>query len=98
MSEVLFPFAVVAASLLGLAALLTLVSIVRGPSILDRMIASDVLFTTLLLTLGVVMVFDPASRTETVMLVVAATAFLSTITVARYVARRGRRDREREKP
>ena len=35
--------AMVAAVILGLAAILTVVRIVRGPSLLDRIIASDVL-------------------------------------------------------
>jgi len=90
MSDILLPFVVTAAVILGLAALLTLVRIVRGPTILDRMIASDVLYTVLLLGLGVVMLADEASRTIVIMLVLSATAFLSTIAVARYVSKQDR--------
>jgi multicomponent Na+:H+ antiporter subunit F len=90
MSETLFPFVVVAAVIFSAAALITLVRVVRGPTILDRMIASDVLFTVLLLALGVVMVVDEAYRTIVIMLVLSATAFLSTIAVARYVSKQDR--------
>jgi len=90
MSETLFPFVVVAAVIMGVAALLALIRIVRGPTILDRMIASDVMFTILLLALGVVMAVEPAYRTLVIMLALSVTAFLSTIAVARYVSKQDR--------
>lgn len=86
MTPVLAGFGLVAAVLLGAAAVLALVRIVRGPTILDRMIASDVLYTVLLLALGAEMVIDEHTRTVPIMLVIAATATLSTIAVARYVS------------
>lgn len=87
MSPVLLVCALVAVGMLGVAAVLAVVRIVRGPSILDRMIASDVLFTILMLGLGVEMVVDEHTRTIPIMLVLAATAFLSTVAVARYVSK-----------
>ena len=71
----------------GAAALLTVYRIVVGPSILDRMIASDVLLTTLMLVLGAEMVYNGHTRTVPVILVLAATAVFATIAVARYVSR-----------
>ena len=76
--------------LLSAGALLALYRVVRGPSILDRMIASDVLLTTLMLAVGSEMVFSGHTRTIPVMLVLATTAIFATVTVARYVAWRER--------
>jgi multicomponent Na+:H+ antiporter subunit F len=76
--------------LLSFGALCALYRVVRGPSILDRMIASDVLLTTLLLALGTEMVANGHTRTIPVLLVLASTAIFGTVTVARYVAWRER--------
>lgn len=69
-------------------ALMTIVRIVRGPTILDRMIASDVLLTTLMLSLGTDMVVRNHTETIPLMTVIAATATFATIVVARFVKRR----------
>jgi multicomponent Na+:H+ antiporter subunit F len=76
--------------LLSIGALLALIRVVRGPSILDRMIASDVLLTTLLLAVGAEMVYSGHTRTLPVLLVLSTTAIFATVTVARYVAWRER--------
>ena len=78
---------VLIAVLFTAAALLSVYRIVRGPSILDRMIASDVLLTTLILVVGAEMVYNGHTRTIPVMLVLSATAVFATIAVARYVSR-----------
>ena len=70
-----------------IAAVLAVVQVVRGPSILDRVIGSDVLLTTLLLVIGTEMVINNHTRTIPIMVVLAATAGFSTIAVARYVSR-----------
>ena len=70
------------------AALAAIVRIVRGPTILDRMIASDVLLTTLMLVAGADMVIRNHTDTIPLMTVIAATATLATIVVARFVKRR----------
>ncbi len=77
-------------------ALLAVYRIVAGPSILDRMIASDVLLSTILLGLGAEMVFNNHTRTIPVMLVLATTAIFATVAVARYVSWRERVGREEE--
>jgi multicomponent Na+:H+ antiporter subunit F len=77
-------------ALLSIGALFALIRVVRGPSILDRMIASDVLLTTLLLSVGTEMVYNGHTRTLPVLLVLATTAIFATVTVARYVAWRER--------
>jgi multicomponent Na+:H+ antiporter subunit F len=72
------------------AALLVVYRIVRGPSILDRMIASDVLLTTLVLVVGAEMVYNQHTRTIPLMVVLSATAIFATIAVARYVSKQDR--------
>nr|WP_217270959.1 monovalent cation/H+ antiporter complex subunit F [Frigoribacterium sp. VKM Ac-2836] len=69
------------------AALASVIRIVRGPSILDRMIASDMLLTTLICVLAADMVFNGHTRTIPVILALALTAVLGSITVARYVSK-----------
>ena len=69
------------------AAILAVLQVVRGPSILDRVIGSDVLLTTLMLVIGAEMVVNNHTRTIPIMLVLAATAAFSTVAVARYVSR-----------
>lgn len=69
------------------AALASVWRIVAGPSILDRMIASDMLLTTLICAIGADMVVNHHTRTLPVMIVLALTAVLGSITVARYVSR-----------
>ncbi|MTE24189.1 monovalent cation/H+ antiporter complex subunit F [Microbacterium sp. ZXX196] len=72
----------------ALAAVLTIVRIVRGPSILDRAIASDVLLTEVLCIMGVEAIVHQRTDTLPVMLAIAVTGALGTIAVARFVARR----------
>jgi len=69
------------------AAVLGVIQVVRGPSILDRVIGSDVLLTTLILVLGSEMVVNSHTQTIPIMVVLAATAAFSTVAVARYVSR-----------
>ncbi|WP_111720499.1 monovalent cation/H+ antiporter complex subunit F [Homoserinimonas sp. OAct 916] len=70
------------------AALISVYRILVGPRILDRMIASDMLMTTLICVLGVQMVVTGSIITVPIMLALAVTGFLSSIAVARYVSRR----------
>lgn len=76
------------------AAVLVLIRLVRGPSILDRMIASDVLLTTVILVLAVEMVIGGHTRTLPIALVLAGTATFGSIAVARYVSKHDKSDRE----
>lgn len=69
------------------AAVFGVVQVVRGPSILDRVIGSDVLLTTLMLVCGAEMVINGHTQTIPIMVVLAATAAFSTVAVARYVSR-----------
>jgi len=77
---------IIAGVLFSAGALLALYCIVRGPTILDRMIASDVLLTTLILAVGAEMVINGHTRSVPVMLALAAIAAFATIAVARYAS------------
>ena len=72
----------------GIAAILTVIRIVIGPSILDRAVASDVLLTEVICVLGAEMAINQHIRTLPVLLIVAAVGVFGSISVARYVARR----------
>lgn len=64
--------------------------IVRGPSILNRVIGSDVLLTTLILVVGAEMALTGHTRNIPLMLVLATTAIFATVAVARYVSNQDR--------
>jgi len=70
------------------AALLALWRIVRGPSILDRAVAADVLLTEVLCVLGADMVINHHTKTLPVLLIIAAIGVFGSITIARFVARK----------
>lgn len=72
----------------AVAALLAAYRVVRGPGLLDRMIASDMLMTTLICVLGVEMVVNRHTTLMPVMIGLALTGFLSSVAVARYVSKR----------
>jgi len=77
----------IAGSLFFATALLALYRVIAGPSIVDRIIASDVLLTTLILVVGAEMVANQHTRTIPLMVVLAATAILGTVSVARFITR-----------
>ncbi|KQO82517.1 MULTISPECIES: monovalent cation/H+ antiporter complex subunit F [unclassified Frigoribacterium] len=77
----------VVGALFAFAGLASVIRIVKGPSILDRMIASDMLLTTLICVLAADMVFSGHTRTIPVIIVLALSAVFGSITVARYVSR-----------
>ncbi|MFT4259706.1 monovalent cation/H+ antiporter complex subunit F [Microbacterium sp.] len=72
----------------GVAAVLTVIRIVRGPSILDRAVASDVLLTEVMCVLGAEMAINGHTRNIPVLLIIAAVGVFGSIAVARFVARR----------
>lgn len=70
------------------AALVTLWRIVRGPSILDRAVAADVLLTEVMCVLGADMVFNHHTRSLPVLLIIAAVGVFGSVAIARFVARK----------
>ncbi|MFD1722549.1 monovalent cation/H+ antiporter complex subunit F [Amnibacterium endophyticum] len=78
--------------LLTASAALAVYRVVRGPTILDRMIASDVLLTAMMLSVGTEMVIEDRDDLVPVLLVLACTAAFATVAVARSVSKHDRRE------
>ncbi|KAA9089289.1 monovalent cation/H+ antiporter complex subunit F [Microbacterium radiodurans] len=79
---------VVISVVFAVSALLTMWRIIRGPSILDRAVASDVLLTLVICALGAEMAINHHTRTLPVLLIVAAVGVFGSISIARFVARK----------
>ncbi|MDX2026081.1 monovalent cation/H+ antiporter complex subunit F [Microcella sp.] len=77
----------IAGAIAMVAVLLVLVRLIAGPTLIDRLIASDVLLTTLILVVGAEMVISGHTRTIPLMVVLAATGILASVAVARFVTR-----------
>lgn len=81
------------------AALVALYRVIVGPTILDRMVASDVFVTTLMLIVGAEMVLNRHTNTIVLMVLFASTSVFATIMVAKHVRRRGDfRSPDKEEP
>ena len=80
--------AVVASAMFGIGALLSVYRIVVGPSVLDRVIASDVLVATIICALGAEMALNRHTDTLPVLLVLALFAVLGSLSVARFLPAR----------
>lgn len=77
-------FAVIAVCL-GLSALLAVVRIIRGPSVLDRTVATEVLVSTIVCALGALTVFSHTSTTLPVLISLSLVGFLGAVAVARFM-------------
>jgi multicomponent Na+:H+ antiporter subunit F len=76
----------IAASMLGVAALLSLVRVVRGPSALDRAVAMDVLLSCLIGALGLEAAYGRHGTTLPVLAVLALLGFVGSVAIARFGA------------
>ena len=72
-------------ALLGATLALAVGRIVRGPTILDRMIGSDMVLTTVLLVIAAAIVVRQDPSAVPVLVVIAATSVFATVAVARAV-------------
>lgn len=70
---------------LGLAGLLTLVRIVRGPSVLDRAIASEVMITVLVCALGAEAALARHTTTLPILVSLSLLGFVGSVAVVRFV-------------
>ncbi|GAA1730545.1 monovalent cation/H+ antiporter complex subunit F [Microcella frigidaquae] len=80
---------IVAGVIAVVAVLLILTRLIAGPTLIDRLIASDVMLTTLILVIGAEMVISGHTLTIPLMVVLAATGVLGSTAVARFVSRAG---------
>lgn len=76
----------IAATMLGLAALLSVVRIVRGPSALDRAVAMDVLLSCLIGAIGLEAAYGRHGTTIPVLAVLALLGFVGSVAIARFGA------------
>ena len=74
---------------LTLAALLVLVRLVRGPSVPDRIVALDTLLQVVVAGIAVAAAVTRDGSFLAVLVAVALLGFVGTVTVARFVERRG---------
>jgi len=79
---------VICAVLLGASGVLTLVRMVRGPSTLDRAVATDVLVAIMVAAIGVAAAAGRDSTTLPILLVLAFAGFVGSVSVARFVSRK----------
>ena len=85
--------------MLGAGALLALVRLARGPSLLDRVVATDILLVIIAAGLAVHATLRRDPTVVPVLVVVSLLAFVGSVSVARYVggmlvaAREGEEDR-----
>lgn len=74
--------------LMGLAFLIAMVRLVRGPSLADRVVALEVMGATVTCILGVLAIVSGSTSYFDVALVIALVTFLGTVAVAAYIQRR----------
>ena len=76
-------------SILALAAALVLLRLVRGPSVPDRIVALDVLLQVVVAGIAVGAAVNGSGSFLSLLVAVALLGFVGSVTVARYVERRG---------
>lgn len=80
------------------AAVLTVVRMVRGPSVLNRTLASDVLVTTLVSAVAAEATLSRHGTTLPIIVTLALVAFVGSVSVARFVARDTDHNEDRSDP
>ncbi len=78
---------IVAGAMFGIGALAAIWRIIRGPSILDRALATDVLLAIAMCGLGAEMAINRHTDTLVVLLVLAMFAVVGSISIARFMAK-----------
>jgi multicomponent Na+:H+ antiporter subunit F len=74
--------------LLGVAALMAVFRVLTGPTILDRMVASEVFLVTVMSGLLVEMAYERDTYALSLVLCLTLLSFVGSVSVARYVSRR----------
>jgi multicomponent Na+:H+ antiporter subunit F len=78
---------IAAGVMFGVGAVTAVVRVIRGPSILDRALATDVLLAIAMCALGTEMTINRHTDTLVVLLVLAVFAIDPTIAIARFIGR-----------
>lgn len=92
MSQLFVVAVVTAAVLLAVGATLALVRIERGPTILDRTVAFDVLATTLVGVVALEAAFSRRTETIPILVVLSLVGFIGSVAISRYAARERREE------
>ncbi|MEV0729086.1 MULTISPECIES: monovalent cation/H+ antiporter complex subunit F [Polymorphospora] len=74
-------------ALLSTAAVLAIVRIVRGPTLLDRVVATDVLLAVLVGAIGAEAAFNRHATTLPILVVLSILGFVGSVSVVRFAAR-----------
>lgn len=74
-------------AMLGTAALLALLRVAKGPTMLDRVIALDVIVAIVVIALAVEAAVNRHATTLPVIVVLALVGFVGSVTVARFAAK-----------
>ena len=74
-------------AILGVAAALTVYRMTAGPTMLDRVIAMDVLVAIVVCGLGVEAAFNRHATTLPILVVLSLVGFVGSVSVARFAAR-----------
>ncbi|MFE3199376.1 monovalent cation/H+ antiporter complex subunit F [Embleya sp. NPDC055664] len=77
--------------LLGSAALMALIRLVRGPSTLDRAVAVDMLLAVMLAAIAAEATLNRHTTTVPVLLALGLVGFLGSVSIVRFSAREGSR-------
>lgn len=87
-SSVLATVSVISATvMLTIAALFVIVRMTRGPSVLDRVVASDVLVSIVVCGLGIEAAVTRHTTTLPILISLSLVGFVGAVSVARFVAR-----------
>jgi multicomponent Na+:H+ antiporter subunit F len=81
------------AVLLTVAAVLTVLRLSRGPSSLDRVVATDVLVAVVIASLALEAIYNDHATTLPVILVLSLLGFTGSVSIARFVADRDKATR-----
>ncbi|GIJ77128.1 multicomponent Na+:H+ antiporter subunit F [Micromonospora phaseoli] len=79
--------AILLAGLLSLTALLALVRLYRGPTLLDRVVAADMLLATILGAVGAEAAVNRHATTLPVLVVLALLGFVGSVSLVRFAVR-----------
>ena len=79
--------AIAAGVMFGIGAIAAVVRIIKGPSILDRALATDVLLAIAMCALGAEMAINRHTDTLVVLLILAMFAVVGSISIARFMAK-----------
>lgn len=77
----------VCAAVLSVAAVLVLVRLTAGPTMLDRLVAMDVLIAVVVAALGLEAALNRHATTLPILVVLSLVGFVGSVSVARFAAR-----------